>query len=195
MCYQSRNPAVVEPHYGYEANIYKDTKGRPTAPAFSLLQSQRQGPCRCPSGSSSLPPKHWGHPSQNGITPRAQKAARGKWQSCYPPPGLLIRLVIGCLPPPKKLRRASAPLLRPDPYPAFGTPALPSLPPHPCRLGGGRPGSAQPGKWRRAPAGSSRPPVAPAVPGHSVVQAAGPTYLSRMGGAAKASSPRGGVER
>lgn len=101
MCYHSRNPAVVEPHYGYEANIYKDTKGRPTAPAFSLLQSQRQGPCRCPSGSSSLPPKHWGHPSQNGITPRAQKAARGKWQSCYPPPGLLIRLVIGCLPPPQ----------------------------------------------------------------------------------------------
>lgn len=60
----------------------------------------------------------------------------------------------------------------------------------PVHAGGGRPGSAQPGKWRRAPAGSSRPPVAPAAPGHSVVQAAGPTYLSRMGGGKGELPPR-----
>lgn len=136
-----------------------------------------------------------GTPAKMASLPGHRKRPGGSGRVVILRRGCSLGSLSGASPPPPKLRRASAPLLRPDPYPAFGTPALPSLPPHPCRLGGGRPGSAQPGKWRRAPAGSSRPPVAPAVPGHSVVQAAGPTYLSRMGGAAKASSPRGGVGR
>lgn len=67
--------------------------------------------------------------------PAAQAAAWRRRRGRYPPSGLLIRLIAGCLPP--SLMRAGALGPRPSPYPALRAPAPPPRPPRPCRLGSG----------------------------------------------------------
>lgn len=96
--------------------------------------------------------------------PAAQAAARRRRRGRYPPSGLLIRLIAGCLAP--SLMRAGAPGPRPSPYPALWAPAPPPRPPRPCRLGsGGASGlvNAPPGGESCAGCG---PQLRPAHQGH-----------------------------
>lgn len=96
-------------------------------------------------------------------------------RSDYPPPGLLIRLIAGCLPPViNASRHHSSPCPHPYPYhspcPALRPPAPPAAPrrPRPCRLRGW-PTPARPGPVNAPPSGPACPAPAASsgAPGHS----------------------------
>lgn len=136
-------------------------KGRPTAQPSRFYNPRDKCHTDAQPAAAHCPRTSEGTPNKMAAPQRHKKWPRGGGEGVILRRGCSLGSLSGASPP--KLRRASAPSLRRDPYPALEAPAPPSLPPRPCRLGGGRSGSAQPGKWRQAPAGSSGPPAVPAA--------------------------------